>query len=57
MPFQSKAQVKKMRQLEREGKVAKGTVAKWAAETPAGKLPERKHEKPKTSPMHRVRGK
>lgn len=58
MPFKSEAQRRKMFELERQGKVPKGTAATWQRETPKGKLPERVGEKkPKTSPMHRVRGK
>jgi len=41
MPFKSQAQRRKIAQLEREGKVKKGTTAAWEKETPAGKLPER----------------
>ncbi len=42
MPFKSQAQRRKIYQLEKEGKIPKGTAAKWEEETPAGKkLPER----------------
>lgn len=40
MPFKSDAQRKKFIQLEKEGKLKKGTVAKWESET-KGPLPER----------------
>ena len=40
MPFRSEAQRKKLIQLEKEGKLKPGTVAKWQSET-KGKLPER----------------
>jgi hypothetical protein len=49
MPFKSQAQRAKMAVLEKEGKVKKGTVAKWNAETPKGKLPERVGKKKITS--------
>lgn len=46
MPFQSKAQMAKMAELEKQGKVKKGTVKQWASETPdIKKLPERKSPK------------
>lgn len=42
MPFKSKKQAAKIAQLENEGKLKRGTFAKWKAETPSmGKLPER----------------
>lgn len=42
MPFKSKAQQRKMFELEKQGKVPKGTAEQWAKETPnIGKLPER----------------
>lgn len=42
MPFASKAQARKIAQLEKEGKVAAGTTKKWAAETKnKARLPER----------------
>ena len=41
MPFKSRAQAAKIAELEKEGKVKRGTTKKWAAETPKGKLPER----------------
>lgn len=42
MPFKSKAQMRKMAELERHGKVKAGTTAAWAAETPnTSKLPDR----------------
>lgn len=44
MPFQSEAQKRKMIELEKQGKVPKGTVNQWNKET-KGKLPERKHPK------------
>lgn len=49
MPFKSEAQKRKIAQLEREGKVKKGTTEKWAAET-QGPLPDRTTRKnqPKT---------
>lgn len=40
MPFRSKSQARKIAQLEKEGKVKKGTTQKWASET-SSKLPER----------------
>lgn len=46
MPFKSEAQRRKMAELEKQGKVPKGTVKQWSAET-KGKLPER--VKPKAS--------
>lgn len=40
MAFKSKAQVAKIAQLEKEGKVKPGTTKEWAAETPdIGRLP------------------
>lgn len=46
MPFKSKAQVKKMAVLEKEGKVKKGTVHEWAKETPnMKKLPKKVKKK------------
>lgn len=41
MPFKSEAQRRKFIQLEKEGKVPEGTVAKWEKETPKKRLPER----------------
>lgn len=41
MPFKSKAQIGKMKELEKSGKVPPGTVDRWLKETPKGKLPER----------------
>jgi hypothetical protein len=42
MPFKSEAQRRKMHELEKQGKLKKGTAKAWAAETPKGKkLPER----------------
>lgn len=51
MPFKSKAQVAKMAELEKEGKVKKGTVKEWMKETHnPKKLPERiGPEKPKST--------
>lgn len=44
MPFKSKAQIQKMRELEKQGKVPAGTVKQWMDETPSLlKLPQRKH--------------
>lgn len=46
MPFKSKAQIAKMAELEKQGKVKKGTVQEWLKETPdVHKLPERKTPK------------
>lgn len=43
MPFQSKAQMRKIAALERQGKLPKGTTRKWARKTKCTKcLPERK---------------
>ena len=43
MPFKSKAQARKLAELEKEGKVKAGTTKKWAAETgDFEKLPDRK---------------
>lgn len=36
MPFKSKEHIAKMAELEKQGKVPKGTVKKWLAETPNG---------------------
>jgi len=48
MPFKSKAQVGKMAMLEKEGKVKKGTMKEWAAETPnMKKLPKKLKKKAK----------
>lgn len=48
MPFKSEAHRKKIEQLEKEGKLKKGTAAKFAEET-QGALPERVTPKqPKT---------
>lgn len=42
MPFKSKAQERKFRELEDQGKLPKGTADRWAKETPSiTKLPER----------------
>lgn len=35
MPLKSKAQERKLWELEQQGKVPKGTVDKWRAETPS----------------------
>ena len=46
VPFQSEAQRRKIYELEKQGKVPKGTAQKWEDETPKHKkLPERKHPK------------
>ena len=43
MPLKSKAQMRKLAMLEKQGKVPKGTLHEWAEETPNMKsLPERK---------------
>lgn len=34
MPFRSRKQIAKMAMMEHEGKLAKGTVHRWAEETP-----------------------
>lgn len=45
MPFKSKAQVAKFAILEKQGKLPKGTLKKWAKETPnMKKLPKRKNK-------------
>lgn len=42
MPFKSRAQVEKLRALEKTGAVPAGTVARWLAETPRPeRLPKR----------------
>ncbi len=48
MPFKSEAQRRKMAELEKEGKVKKGTFDTWNSETPRGKLPERVRPQQKT---------
>lgn len=48
MPFKSEAQRKKFIQLEREGKLAKGTTSRWESETPSDKPLPIKTGKPKT---------
>lgn len=50
MPFKSEAQRRKMHQLQVQGKLKPGTVAKWEAETPnKGSLPKRVHPKAKSA--------
>lgn len=42
MPFKSKAQERKFRELEKQGKLPEGTADRWAKETPSlKKLPDR----------------
>lgn len=42
MPFKSEAQRRKMYELEKQGKVPKGTASQWERDTPKGKkLPEK----------------
>lgn len=42
MPFKSKAQAAKIAELEKQGKVKKGTTKEWASKTPNMKtLPKR----------------
>lgn len=41
MPFKSEAQRRKLIQLEKEGKLKKGTVEKWEKETGNTKLPDK----------------
>lgn len=48
MPFQSFAQVKKFKELVREGKMKKATFMEWWHNTDFKNLPERKNGK-KTS--------
>jgi hypothetical protein len=48
MGFKSEAQKQKFIQLEKEGKLQKGTVERMLADTPNTKLPER--VKPKQRP-------
>lgn len=44
VPFKSKAQQRKMFELEKQGKIKSGTAEQWAKETPnIDKLPERKN--------------
>lgn len=46
MPFKSKAQIGKLAILEKQGKLPKGTVKKWAKETPnIKKLPKKLKKK------------
>lgn len=48
MPAKSKAQLKKLFVLEKEGKVKKGTAKEWAKATPdIKKLPEHVKKKKK----------
>jgi hypothetical protein len=42
MPFVSKAQEAKFYELEREGKISKGTVEEWQRKTKNHHLPEHK---------------
>lgn len=50
MPFKSKAQQRKMFELEKEGKVKPGTAEQWAKETPnISKLPQRVSKSKPTS--------
>lgn len=45
MPFKSKAQMAKFAMLEKQGKLPKGTLEEWLAETPnPKKLPEKKRK-------------
>lgn len=48
-PFKSEAQRRKILQLEKEGKLKKGTAAAWEEET-KGALPERVKGSPKKGP-------
>lgn len=58
MPIRSESQRKKLLMLEAQGKLAKGTVARWEAETPDKKLPERvKPKRPKTIREMQKKGK
>jgi len=41
VPFKSQAQKLKIAQLEKEGKVKKGTFEEWNKATPPGRLPKR----------------
>ena len=46
MPFRSKAQMRKMAVLEREGKIPPGTFREWLSETwDVKRLPERKRRR------------
>lgn len=46
MPFKSKAQLKKFRQLVKKGEISQATFNKWLDETPnITKLPERAKSK------------
>lgn len=40
-PFKSKAQMRKMFELEKQGKVKSGTAMEWAKNTSMKKLPEK----------------
>lgn len=40
-PFRSEAQRRKFYEMAKKGQISTETVAKWEAETPKGKLPER----------------
>lgn len=50
MPFKSEAQRAKMALLVEQGKLPKSVFDKFAAETPAEKLPERIHPKNPVTP-------
>jgi hypothetical protein len=56
VPLKSKAQERKMRELEARGKVPKGTTDKWLAETPDPKgLPERTTPSRKPKSIQEIR--
>ena len=55
MPFKSKSQMGKMAVLEKQGKVKKGTVKEWAAETPdLKKLPMKKSSSQKGKVKNKI---
>ncbi len=45
MPFESFAQLRKFKQLVKEGKIKPPVAMEWFHETDFSKLPERKHAK------------
>lgn len=44
MPFSSVAQLHKFFQLEKEGKLPKGTAREWLSKTDTASLPKRKRK-------------
>lgn len=55
VPFKSEAQRRKIFELEKQGKVPKGTAAEWQAATPKGKLPERVNKPPKSTKVGKIK--